>query len=275
MLVRHRVGRTGSGSDDHLFVVLAAHRGTTAGFRLRRTARARNTCCGRRLRRRSVGSDGAVETRCHPRGRDDGRCSPRRSTGSDSRRGNGADRTGCPRRRHVHGPAARRRRRLPARRVCTGRADSSSHCRRSSQLPRRVDLNDSEVFLTAKEFDLLSFFSRHPDEVMSRERLLAEVWGWTLGSADTVTVHVRRLRSKIEADPSRPELIQTVWGIPVRDTRCPSGDRSCRAWTVAAAGNRARSELSPAANGGNGALRTVSGQGRSGRSPVSCPTYPR
>lgn len=81
---------------------------------------------------------------------------------------------------------------------------------------RRLDVHGSEVFLTAREFDLLSYFLRHPDEVLSRERLLAEVWGYTFGSASTVTVHVRRLRSKVEVDPSRPALIQTVWGIGYR-----------------------------------------------------------
>lgn len=81
---------------------------------------------------------------------------------------------------------------------------------------RRIDVHGCEVFLTAKEFDLLSYFLRHAGEVLSRERLLADVWGYTFGSLDTVTVHIRRLRSKVEADPSRPELIHTVWGIGYR-----------------------------------------------------------
>jgi len=81
---------------------------------------------------------------------------------------------------------------------------------------RRVEVGGSEVFLTAMEFDLLSCFVRHAGETLSRERLLAEVWGYTTGAAATVTVHVRRLRSKIEADPSRPELVHTVWGIGYR-----------------------------------------------------------
>lgn len=84
------------------------------------------------------------------------------------------------------------------------------------RLTRRVEVRGCEVLLTAREFDLLSFLLRHPGEVVARERLLAEVWGYTFGSADTVTVHVRRLRSKVEADPSRPELIRTVWGIGYR-----------------------------------------------------------
>lgn len=81
---------------------------------------------------------------------------------------------------------------------------------------RRVRLHGSEVFLTAREFDLLVYLVRHPGETLSRDRLLAEVWGYTIGDAATVTVHVRRLRCKVEADPSRPELIRTVWGIGYR-----------------------------------------------------------
>ncbi len=81
---------------------------------------------------------------------------------------------------------------------------------------RCVRVRGSEVFLTAREFALLSCFVRHSGEALSRDRLLAEVWGYTVGDAATVTVHVRRLRSKVEADPSHPELIQTVWGVGYR-----------------------------------------------------------
>ncbi|MDQ2710318.1 MAG: response regulator transcription factor [Actinomycetota bacterium] len=69
---------------------------------------------------------------------------------------------------------------------------------------RRVGVRGSEVPLTAMEFNLLSCFLRHPDEALSREWLLAEVWGYTSGTTETVTVYVRRLRSKIESDPARP-----------------------------------------------------------------------
>lgn len=81
---------------------------------------------------------------------------------------------------------------------------------------RRVGVHGSEVALTAMEFNLLSCFLRHRGEALSRERLLAEVWGYTSGAAETVTVYVRRLRSKIESDPGRPVLIQTIWGIGYR-----------------------------------------------------------
>lgn len=89
---------------------------------------------------------------------------------------------------------------------------------------RRVQVHGSEVALTPMEFDLLGCFLRHPGEVLSRVRLLAEVWGYPTGELGTVTVHVRRLRSKVEPDPSQPELIQTIWGIGYR--LCLNDDRS-------------------------------------------------
>ena len=75
--------------------------------------------------------------------------------------------------------------------------------------------------LTALEFGLLAYFAAHPHVVLSRETLLAHVWGYEVGGLDTVTVHVRRLRCKLEPDPSRPCYIQTVWGRGYRLT--PSG----------------------------------------------------
>ncbi|MFJ1897107.1 response regulator transcription factor [Streptomyces sp. NPDC088115] len=70
--------------------------------------------------------------------------------------------------------------------------------------------------LTLREFDLLAFLLRHPGRVFTREELMSEVWGWDFGDLSTVTVHVRRLRGKIETDPARPELIRTVWGVGYR-----------------------------------------------------------
>ncbi|MGH2557267.1 MAG: response regulator [Actinomycetota bacterium] len=75
---------------------------------------------------------------------------------------------------------------------------------------------DRLVPLTVREFDLLVYFMRHPHQVFKREELLERVWGYTFGDTSTVTVHVRRLREKIEADPSSPALIQTVWGVGYR-----------------------------------------------------------
>ncbi|MFF4360591.1 response regulator transcription factor [Streptomyces sp. NPDC001604] len=81
---------------------------------------------------------------------------------------------------------------------------------------RRALKNGTELALTIREFDLLAFFLRHPGRVYSREDLMREVWGWDFGDLSTVTVHVRRLRGKVEDDPGRPRLIQTVWGVGYR-----------------------------------------------------------
>lgn len=70
--------------------------------------------------------------------------------------------------------------------------------------------------LTALEFDLLAYFVCHAGQALTRERLLADVWGYEIGGLETVTVHLRRLRMKIEADPSRPVLLRTVWGVGYR-----------------------------------------------------------
>lgn len=76
----------------------------------------------------------------------------------------------------------------------------------------KVDSND--ISLTAKEFDLLWFFVRNPQKVFTRSQLLSRVWGDELYTdPSTVTVHIRRLREKIEADPSNPKYILTVWGV--------------------------------------------------------------
>ena len=70
--------------------------------------------------------------------------------------------------------------------------------------------------LTAREFDLLRFFLGHPGQAFSRDELLKQVWGWSFGDQSTVTVHVRRLREKIEADPTHPVRLATVWGVGYR-----------------------------------------------------------
>ncbi|MFF4544868.1 response regulator transcription factor [Streptomyces sp. NPDC001435] len=81
---------------------------------------------------------------------------------------------------------------------------------------RRATKNGVELALTLREFDLLAFFLRHPGRAYSREDLMREVWGWDFGDLSTVTVHVRRLRGKVEDDPASPRLIQTVWGVGYR-----------------------------------------------------------
>lgn len=70
--------------------------------------------------------------------------------------------------------------------------------------------------LTGREFDLLVHFVSHPGVVRSRDALMREVWGWDFGDDSTVTVHVRRLRNKVEADPAAPTRIVTVWGVGYR-----------------------------------------------------------
>jgi DNA-binding response OmpR family regulator len=75
------------------------------------------------------------------------------------------------------------------------------------------------VRLTAKEFDLLWFLASHPRRVFSRDQLMSKVWGYTAAlDTGTVTVHVRRLREKVEDDPSAPRHLETVWGIGYRLT---------------------------------------------------------
>jgi DNA-binding response OmpR family regulator len=77
-------------------------------------------------------------------------------------------------------------------------------------------LDGKLVALTAKEFDLLVHFMRNPRRAMRREELLQEVWGFSYGDTSTVTVHIRRLREKIEGDPSAPRFVCTVWGVGYR-----------------------------------------------------------
>jgi two-component system response regulator ResD len=81
---------------------------------------------------------------------------------------------------------------------------------------RRVTLRDEELSLTLREFDLLTFLLGHPGEAFSRAALLDRVWGWSFGDHSTVTVHIKRLRHKIEDDPSRPRRIATVYGLGYR-----------------------------------------------------------
>ncbi|MEJ2855224.1 MULTISPECIES: response regulator transcription factor [unclassified Saccharothrix] len=73
-----------------------------------------------------------------------------------------------------------------------------------------------ELALTTREFDLLAFFLTHPGTAFSRAELLSRVWGWEFGDQSTVTVHVRRLREKVEVDAARPVRIATVWGVGYR-----------------------------------------------------------
>ena len=79
-----------------------------------------------------------------------------------------------------------------------------------------VHIGGKLVQLTSREYDLLVFLLRNPRQAFTREQLLSEVWGWTFGDTSTVTVHVRRLREKLESDPTLPRRIVTVWGVGYR-----------------------------------------------------------
>lgn len=82
---------------------------------------------------------------------------------------------------------------------------------------RRVLRGDVSLDLTAKEFDLLAHMAAHPGRVYTRESLLRDVWGYDFyGDDSTVTVHVRRLREKLEPDPAKPRYLTTVWGVGYR-----------------------------------------------------------
>jgi DNA-binding response OmpR family regulator len=85
-----------------------------------------------------------------------------------------------------------------------------------NQAQHVATLADQVLQLTAREFDLLRYLLAHPGVAFSREELLQEVWGWSFGDHSTVTVHVRRLREKVERDPTRPTRLVTVWGVGYR-----------------------------------------------------------
>ncbi len=84
---------------------------------------------------------------------------------------------------------------------------------------RTATLGGRELPLTTREFDLLAFFLGHAGVAYSRADLLEKVWGWDFGDQSTVTVHVRRLREKIEREPAKPTRVATVWGVGYRYDR--------------------------------------------------------
>jgi DNA-binding response OmpR family regulator len=81
---------------------------------------------------------------------------------------------------------------------------------------RRVRQGGRELALTTREFDLLAFLLARPGTVFTRDQLMRQVWGWEVGDRSTVTVHVRRLREKVETDPAAPTRLVTVWGVGYR-----------------------------------------------------------
>ena len=95
-------------------------------------------------------------------------------------------------------------------------ADSVDGDLRLDLSARSVTRNAVPLPLTIREFDLLAFFLGHRGQVFTRSELMEHVWGWTFGDESTVTVHVRRLREKIEPDPANPVRVVTVWGVGYR-----------------------------------------------------------
>jgi len=78
---------------------------------------------------------------------------------------------------------------------------------------RRVYINEEEKILTTKEFDLLSFLAAHPDRVFTKDELFREIWDMeSFGDIATVTVHIKKIREKIEEDAAKPQYIETIWG---------------------------------------------------------------
>ena len=87
---------------------------------------------------------------------------------------------------------------------------------RIDRVAHRAFLGSDELSLTTREFDLLAHLVGNPGRAMSREELMRAVWGWEYGDQTTVTVHVRRLREKVEVDPAQPTRLVTVWGVGYR-----------------------------------------------------------
>ncbi|WLR53766.1 response regulator transcription factor [Mesobacillus subterraneus] len=82
---------------------------------------------------------------------------------------------------------------------------------------RRVFVNNRETMFTTKEFDVLTFLATNPNQVFSKDHLFERIWGYdSMGEISTVTVHIRKIREKIEIDPSNPEYIETIWGAGYR-----------------------------------------------------------
>ena len=82
---------------------------------------------------------------------------------------------------------------------------------------RRVWVNDVEKTFTTKEFDLLTFLASHPNHVYTKEELFREIWDMeSIGDIATVTVHIKKIREKVEVDTSNPQYIETIWGVGYR-----------------------------------------------------------
>jgi DNA-binding response OmpR family regulator len=88
---------------------------------------------------------------------------------------------------------------------------------RIDKLSRKVFVNETEISFTSKEFDLLLFLAIHPNRVFSKDELFEKIWGLdSMGDNATVTVFIGKLREKIETNPSKPQFIETIWGVGYR-----------------------------------------------------------
>ena len=88
---------------------------------------------------------------------------------------------------------------------------------RIDKTARRVWINDEEKQFTTKEFDLLTFLAEHPNHVFTKEELFREIWDMeSIGDIATVTVHIKKIREKIELDTAKPQYIETIWGVGYR-----------------------------------------------------------
>ncbi|TQJ51863.1 DNA-binding response OmpR family regulator [Phycicoccus sp. SLBN-51] len=113
------------------------------------------------------------------------------------------------------------------------------------RVAHRATLDGRELSLTAREFDLLAWLLAHPGQAFAREELMRSVWGWEYGDQSTVTVHVRRLREKVELDPSTPTRLVTVFGVGYRWDPVPSPDSAVPSPGSAASADSAGSPHSP------------------------------
>lgn len=88
---------------------------------------------------------------------------------------------------------------------------------RIDKLARRVYINEQEIEMTSKEFDLITLLASNPDRVFGKDELFEKIWGMdSIGDLSTLTVHIRKIREKIEIDPSNPQYIETIWGVGYR-----------------------------------------------------------
>ena len=102
--------------------------------------------------------------------------------------------------------------------IGTGSNENNDHINigrlKIDKASRQVFVNDKEIIFTTKEFDLLAFLAQNPNRVFTKDEIFSRIWDMdSIGDIATVTVHIRKLREKIELDPSNPQYIETIWGV--------------------------------------------------------------